>query len=226
VIVCLTALPALADVAGSAKAIDGDTLEIADQRIRLHGIDAPESQQSCERNGLTWPCGAVASATLREFVRRGEVHCVERDRDRYGRIVAVCRAGVVELNAAMVAAGLALAYRRYSTDYVAQEAAAQAARQGMWAGRFVAPWNWRQGQRLGSGSANEDRPPRAGSGTPAPAISTTCRIKGNISSKGARIYHVPGGQYYDRTRIRASKGERWFCSETEARAAGWRRSKR
>jgi len=53
-----------------------------------------------------------------------------------------------------------------------------------------------------------------------------CIIKGNISDRGERIYHMPGGEFYDRTRISLAKGERWFCSEADARAAGWRRSKR
>jgi hypothetical protein len=60
---------------------------------------------------------------------------------------------------------------------------------------------------------------------PAVAQSNGCVIKGNVSTKGERIYHVPGQKYYNETRIQASRGERWFCSEEEARAAGWRRSK-
>ena len=107
--------------------------------------------------------------------------------------------------------GLALAYRRYSTAYAGQERSAKAARRGLWRGDFVAPWDWRRGKRLAA----------------APTARTgACRIKGNISRSGKRIYHVPGGQYYDRTRIDTSRGERWFCSEAEARAAGWRRAKR
>ena len=85
-----------------------------------------------------------------------------------------------------------------------------AARRGIWAGEFVKPWEWRRGKRL---AANDN------------AVGQ-CRIKGNISRSGERIYHVPGGQYYDRTKINPSKGEQWFCSEAEAIAAGWRRLKR
>ncbi len=82
------------------------------------------------------------------------------------------------------------------------------AKAGMWQGAFVPPWNWRRGERL-----------------EATAIEPgNCAIKGNVSSKGVRIYHVPSGRYYDRTRIDPSKGERWFCSEAEAQGAGWRRS--
>ena len=110
----------------------------------------------------------------------------------------------------MVSQGLALAYRRFSTDYVKDEAGAKRARVGVWRGDFVRPWDWRKGMRL----SVTDSPPGA------------CNIKGNIGRKSVRIYHVPGGQFYARTRIDPSQGERWFCTEAEARAAGWRRSRR
>jgi hypothetical protein len=124
--------------------------------------------------------------------------------------VAVSSIDAEDLNGWMVSQGWALAYRHYSTDYVDEEDAAHAAHTGIWAGTFVPPWDWRQSKRL---EAAESQP-------------RDCRIKGNINSKGEHIYHVPGGKYYDRTRIDPSKGERWFCSEAEARAAGWRRSMR
>jgi endonuclease YncB( thermonuclease family) len=200
-----------ADVSGRARIIDGDTLEIAAQRIRLHGIDAPEMRQSCRKGSDSWPCGAEATKALRSMIQDAEVTCQERDRDRYGRIVAVCFARGEDLNAAMVRRGWALAYRRYSVDYVDVETSARAARAGLWAGEFVPPWDWRRGKRLATTMA------------PAP---DDCRIKGNISRSGERIYHMPGGTYYSRTRIDTTKGERWFCSEEEARAAGWTRAKR
>ena len=93
-----------------------------------------------------------------------------------------------------------------------QEQAAKAARRGLWRGEFVPLWDWRRGKRL-AGAA-----PAASAGE--------CRIKGNISRNGTRIDHVPGAQHYERTRINTSKGERRFCSESEARAAGWRRARR
>ena len=109
----------------------------------------------------------------------------------------------------MVAHGWALAYRHYSMDYINYEAAAQDAGLGIWRGEFVAPWDWRRGARLESTTAVPDG---------------ECLIKGNINRDGERIYHVHGGMYYEQTRINTSKGERWFCSEEEAIAAGWRRS--
>ena len=83
------------------------------------------------------------------------MRCDDRGRDRYGRLISVCTADGTEVNARMVAVGMALAYRRYSTDYVPQEAQAKAARAGMWAGRFVAPWDWRRGKRLRATSGSQ-----------------------------------------------------------------------
>ena len=155
------------------------------------------------------------------------VVCEERDRDRYKRIVAVCRAGGEDLNAWMVSQGWALAYGRYSRAYVNEEASAKAAKLGVWRGEFVPPWDWRRGKRLKAATQNPNRARETTRTAPRAANKATgCRIKGNISSKGPRIYHVPGGRYYERTRIDTSKGERWFCSEAEARKAGWRRSRR
>ena len=209
----LTLLPAvaLADITGTASVIDGDTIEIHGQRIRLFGIDAPESGQTCLRDGQPWRCGQQAGLALAEKIGRASVRCEERDRDRYGRIVAVCFTQGVDLNRWLVANGLAMAYRRFSLAYVDEEGAAQASRLGIWRGEFVPPWEWRGGKRL------------VAQDIPKPM---DCPIKGNISSKSERIYHVPGGQYYDRTKIDTLKGERWFCSEEEAQAAGWRRARR
>jgi endonuclease YncB( thermonuclease family) len=210
-ILVLLPAAALADLTGKPAIIDGDTIEIAGQRIRLHGIDAPESRQLCSLGGKLWQCGKDATDVLAKLISRRPVTCQERDQDRYGRIVAICYAGGEDLNAQMVLQGLALAYRRYSRDYVDEEADAQAARRGIWAGKFVLPWEWRRGKRL------------AAETFPQPM---DCPIKGNINSKGERIYHVPGGRWYDRTKINPAKGERWFCTEEEALAAGWRAPRR
>ena len=214
--VALTAVsagaPALAaDISGRASVIDGDTLDIHGTRIRLHGIDAPESGQTCHDGGVDWRCGQQAALALDDMISGRPVACAKHDVDRYGRIVAVCRVGGRDANAWMVRLGWALAYRKYSRDYVGEEAEAQAAGRGVWRGAFVAPWEWRRGERLQA--AKDERP-------------DGCAIKGNIASDGERIYHIPGGQFYSRTRVDTGAGERWFCSETEARGAGWRRSQR
>ena len=104
----------------------------------------------------------------------------------------------------MVADGWAMAYREYSLDYVPQEDDARSAKRGIWQTEFVPPWDWRKQKRTQTEAKQQ-----AG-----------CVIKGNISTRtGERIYHVPGGQYYDKTAISTSAVERWFCSEAEARAA-------
>jgi len=207
----LLPLSAFAATSGPARVIDGDTIDISGQRIRLHGIDTPEAKQACQHDGATWLCGVAATKALRELIGGAQVTCIQRDKDRYGRIVAVCHANSIDLNAAMVRSGMALAYRKYSNDYIGQEASAKTAGRGLWAGEFVPPWDWRRGKRLASKAAANDN-------------TEGCQIKGNIGSKGDRIYHMPGGRWYDRTVITASKGERWFCSEGGAKAAGWQRA--
>ena len=135
-------------VRGPARVVDGDTLRIGDARIRLHGIDAPESGQTCtDASGRIWSCGPEATAALRELVGNRAVGCAVRDTDRYGRLVAVCSLSGIDLNAWMVENGRALAHRRYSRDYVLQEGVARAERRGLWRGGFVAPWDWRRGRR-------------------------------------------------------------------------------
>jgi len=135
-------------IVGVASAIDGDTIEIHGTRIRLHGIDAPESRQECTRpDGATWRCGQQAALTLSLHIGRAVVSCEPRDRDRYGRTVAVCSRGSEDLNRWMVANGWAVAFRRYSLDYVADEDRVHLAGAGLWSGTFQMPWDWRQIQR-------------------------------------------------------------------------------
>jgi endonuclease YncB( thermonuclease family) len=203
---------------GRATVTDGDTISIdgVDARIRLYGIDAPESGQTChDAYGKRYLCGSRSADHMAEMIgRSGRVTCFEEDRDRYGRIVAECTTPAnVVINAEMVRSGWAVEYDDYSDGrYSEEERQARAEKQGMWQGDFVVPSRWRRGDRLAS--------ERVAAGQP-----TGCDIKGNISSNG-RIYHVSGQEHYGRTKINVSKGERWFCSEQEAVAAGWRRAKR
>ena len=95
-------------VSGFAKVVDGDSLEIGTARIRLFGIDAPEGRQLCTRDSTSWPCGTAAADKLRALIGGESIDCVQRDVDKYQRIVAVCKKGPVDLDAAMVKAGLAL----------------------------------------------------------------------------------------------------------------------
>jgi endonuclease YncB( thermonuclease family) len=136
------AIPAGAQdsIVGVASVIDGDTIEIHGQRIRLFGIDAPESSQLCVRPaGDPWRCGQQASLALADRIGRATVSCQPRDIDRYRRIVAVCFKGAEDLNRWMVANGWAVAYRRYSKDYVSDEEAAHKSGANLWSGDFDMP---------------------------------------------------------------------------------------
>ena len=209
-------------IAGRAKIIDGDSFEIGSVGVRLFGVDAPEGRQSCTRStGRAWACGEAAAAELRRLAGSRELTCMRRDEDDYGRIVAVCRAGNTDLGAAMVRAGLAVAYRRYSDDYVAAEREAQAARRGLWAGQFVTPEAYRRDDRAARASGAA-RPGAERAAAPSPSRRDGCYIKGNINGDGEKIYHAPESGSYRATEIDESRGEQWFCTEREARAAGWR----
>jgi endonuclease YncB( thermonuclease family) len=135
-------MPPLA-VVGLAVVIDGDTLQLHGQRIRLWGIDAPESRQWCEHEGATYPCGSEATAYLAALVAHKVTQCTERTRDRWQRVVAICTVDGVDLGAVMVEAGHAVAFVRYSRDYLPQQQRAQANRAGLWGGTFAMPWEWR-----------------------------------------------------------------------------------
>lgn len=134
-------------IIGRASVIDGDTIEIGGQRIRLHGIDAPESAQQCQDSrARSYACGRIAAQKLDELLAASRpTRCVEKDRDRYGRIVATCfRADGKDSGALMVRGGHALDWPRYSQGaYAAAQEEAKAARAGVWQGEFTPPWDWR-----------------------------------------------------------------------------------
>jgi endonuclease YncB( thermonuclease family) len=203
-------------ITGRATVIDGDTIEIRGEHVRLNGIDAPEGKQTCNNEkGETYRCGAMAARRLDEFLAASRpTRCAFVERDRYGRFVGDClRADGASVARYMVRNGFALDYRQHSKGkYAADEEKARQAKRGLWIGKFTPPWEWRAQQR-------------ATAETTGSLPSGDCRIKGNISRKGRRIYHLPGQQDYEKTRITESRGERWFCSEAEAQAAGWTAAK-
>jgi endonuclease YncB( thermonuclease family) len=138
----------VADITGYAYVIDGDTIDIKDVRIRLNGIDTPETEQTCTASGLIWHCGIEAAKVMHRLTKGKTVTCIGNTKDRYGRLIGNCFVGDLDLNATMVESGMALAYRYYSLEYVEQENIARETKKGLWSGEFVAPWDWRQGKRL------------------------------------------------------------------------------
>lgn len=135
------------DLRGVPVIIDGDTLQIAGTRVRLHGIDAPELKQECEVSGAAWACGADAKLMLINATQGREIECRGAKHDRYGRLIGVCYVGDTDLNALMVRDGWALAYRQYAMDYVGDESDARANGRGIWRSQFVEPWEWRHAKR-------------------------------------------------------------------------------
>jgi endonuclease YncB( thermonuclease family) len=230
-------------VIGAARVVDGDTIVINDVRIRLEGIDAPESTQACtkanlispvppplppfgqptmlggpartmQKFGNSWACGLEATRHLARMIGPAEVRCDDLGPDKYGRTLGRCFAGETNLNAAMVRDGYAWAYVKYSKDYVALEAAARNARIGIWQGDAMPAWDYR----------------RRAWETAEVAAPAGCTIKGNVSASG-KVYHMPWNTWYDKVRMEPSRansdtglagGKRWFCSEQEAMEAGWR----
>jgi endonuclease YncB( thermonuclease family) len=198
---------------GIGKAKDGDSLTVGDQEVRLFGVDAPEFDQACKRDGQNWSCGAAAAEQLMTLVTGRDVQCVSMGTDQHGRMLGRCTVDGVDINRAMVASGHAIAYRRYSTDYVEAEQTAKTAKLGVWSGTFETPEQYR---RTG-GLPVEKRSTRSVRRAASAASDTGCIIKGNRNRKGEWIYHLPWMPYYEPTRA-----EEIFCSEAAAQAAGYR----
>ena len=216
-------LAAQASVFGLGRAKDGDSLMVGDKEVRLFGVDAPEFDQSCTKEATAWSCGAAAADKLSQLVTGKRVTCSAVGTDQYDRVLGRCMVGTTDINRAMVASGYAVAFRRYSSDYVSAEESAKVNKRGLWAGTFQMPSDFRHAvdspAPARSKSAPKRKAPRAASSDWQARASGNCNIKGNRNRKGQWIYHVPGMPYYDQTRA-----EELFCSEAEARAAGYRRA--
>jgi endonuclease YncB( thermonuclease family) len=207
---------------GIGRAGDGDSLTVGETRVRLFGIDAPEFAQSCKRNGQEWACGAAAAEELGKLVTGKQVRCVSLGTDQHGRMLGRCSVGTLDISRAMVASGHAVAFRRYSIDYVSAEDSAKANRRGLWSGTFTMPSKHRSATApaVAPSIPNLKRRPSQPSSSNWPGrAAANCNIKGNRSRRGQWIYHVPGMPYYDQTRP-----EEIFCTEADARAAGYRRA--
>ena len=163
---CLCASTAFADnLTGQASIIDGDTLEIHGTRIRLWGIDAPESSQLCRGDdSIQYRCGAKAANDLDSFLNKRPIDCVSVSLDQYRRTVAVCSIDGVDLAEWLVRNGLALDWPTYSKGkYDKAQRDADHAGRGMWAGSYVEPWLFRacirQAGKPGDCSDDANSPP-------------------------------------------------------------------
>lgn len=153
-------MPAQAQVySGRVVAVDGDSLDMTGARIRLFGIDAVEKDQTCQRGGTSWSCGLDARQALSGLVAGREAVCTQQDTDDYGRVVAICRVGDIDLSDAVVRMGYAAALPHFTPAYVPAEADARARKAGIWAGTFEQPADYRKAHpRAPEGPRTEARP--------------------------------------------------------------------
>lgn len=132
-------------ISGAGRAVDGDSLFVGRDEVRMKGIDAPEGKQTCTRDGRTWACGDAARDELRRLIGKDVVQCRVFERDKHGRFLSACSAGGRDLNAGMVASGLAVAYG----GYLREQGDAKARKRGLWAGEFQQPRDWRYERGIG-----------------------------------------------------------------------------
>ena len=140
-------------ISGIAKVIDGDTIKIQKDKIRLLGIDAPEKKQKCQKTSLSisfltfnrdYPCGEISTNRLKSKIDNKFITCKYNNKDRYKRIIAECFKDKTNINAWMVRNGYAVAYIKYSKKFISQENIARKEKFGLWAGVFEMPWDWRK----------------------------------------------------------------------------------
>lgn len=192
-------------IAGRATAITGDTLRIGSRVVRLSGIEAPSIAQRCGLRAGQWPCGRSAREALARNLQRERVTCSIAGKDDQGRHLGTCSIGSRDIARGLVASGSVFGGTGLFAAYASEEHEARSKRRGIWRGPAQRPSEYRS-RRWEAARAE------------APG---GCPIKG-VVKKGARTYLTPWQPEYDRSKVREAKGERWFCSEAEARAAGWR----
>ena len=186
------------------EVIDGDTLLIDRRYVQLAGIDAPELGQLCLQEDKTWPCGLEAARALTKLVALGRIHC-EIDAAQEPLPTAACRSGEENVAETMLRQGYALALPGGFPGYAEAQAAAQKVPLGIWRGAFVAPSAWRDGARLAQEQAGDK----------------ACPIKAVVEADGRKVYLLPSDGIYGSVALRPEAGERLFCSDEAARAAGW-----
>ncbi len=208
------ALWAPAPAAGEGAApgiavVDGDTLEVNGEVLRLYGIDAPELGQTCLDKSKRWRCGLQAALELRGLLSIwGNVTCSPIHSDAEGSR-AICHNPQYDDPAeVLLARGLAVALPDSIPAYKRAEIQAKNAKLGIWRGQFVPPEEWRRGKRLAG---------------PADGPSDVCDVKGIVTAAGNRVYYVPTDANYEAVAVAPDRGERMFCSDDEAELAGWKR---
>jgi endonuclease YncB( thermonuclease family) len=196
-------------VQGRVIAVTGDIVRVGGTMVRLAGIEAPERDQHCTRPGnRRWRCGEAATDALSRNVRGISVRCEIRGTDNAGRALGTCYARGKDIAARLVREGLVFSSSGFFASYGLLEREARASQIGLWQGEAERPSEYRA--RIWE-AARRTAP-------------DGCPIKGHISP-GGKIYVLPWSPDYQRIPVRPGRGERWFCSEEEARAAGWRRAK-
>lgn len=198
-------------VSGRAVAVAGDAIRVAGQRVRLEAVEAPERDQKCTaESARTWSCGTAAVQALASRVSSRPVRCeVTRAEDG---MHGTCTVDGNDLAAALVRGGHVFAEAGWFARYGAEEAEARAAKAGIWRGGEAAerPTDYRSKRWEEARRAAPDG----------------CPIKGQKPSSDKRVYVLPWSSQYERVKVRSARGERWFCSEAEAQAAGWTPSDR
>ena len=129
---------------GNARVIDGDTIHIHKNKIRLHAIDAPEIKQTCTLDTKEWFCGQQSTTELKKLINNQKLECITNDVDIYNRYVAICFVNNTNINQWMVKNGWAIAYKYYSTDYINEEKFARENKLGIWKSEFIEPYLYRK----------------------------------------------------------------------------------
>ncbi len=215
-------------LSGPATALDGRTLEMTGTQIRLAHIDAPEAKQLCNKDNKQWACGADATASLADIVVGEVVSCVIVATESDGLPLAVCNTPIFDVGQEMVRRGMALAMEGAPPEFLDSAEIAQELKFGLRGAIYQSPAEWRLANPQAVQQIVQPRPvpksrvaARSDSGLNRRYTNEWgCAIKGNRSRRGDWIYHLPGQNYYEKTRP-----EELFCTEREAQVAGYRRSK-
>jgi endonuclease YncB( thermonuclease family) len=210
----MMAMSVIPDGAGAAEqvvsdisVVDGDTLQIGNGVYNLFGIDAPELGQFCYQDGRWNHCGVTAAFELKKLLAFDKpLKCEPAIRNPH-RIV--CHADKVDVAIVLLKAGYAVAESESGTEYEEAEKSAREGNLGLWHMSFVSPWDWRHGRRL--------------PGAAETMATAGCPIKGIAGAQGSRLYYVPTDAVYGKLRVDPERGDRTFCSDVEAREAGWHR---